>query len=99
MTSEVERPFQESAWKKITDKSTKKIINDQLDIKLEQFTEEELDTVLKKIKSRKAAGLNEIHPEVWKTRIFDDILLQLCNTVYKKKHNKEMVKRLHSCLL
>ena len=38
------------------------MINYQLDIKLEQFTEEELDTVLKKIKSRKAEGIDKIHP-------------------------------------
>ena len=36
-------------------------------------------------KSRKAAGLNKIPPEVWKTRKFDDILLQSCNAVYKNK--------------
>ena len=53
----------------------KKVINNQLDIKLGQFMEKELDAVPKKIKSGKAAGLNEIPPEVWKTRKFDDILL------------------------
>ena len=41
-------------------------MNCQLDIKLEQFTEEEIDVVLKKIKSRKAVGLNEIPPEARK---------------------------------
>ena len=35
----------------------------------------ELYAALKKIKNRKAAGLNEISPEVWKTRKCDDILL------------------------
>ena len=44
-----------------------KIIN-KLDIKLGQFTQEELNVVLTKIKNRKAASLNEILPEVWKTR-------------------------------
>ena len=29
----------------------------------------------KKIKTRKLAGLNEIPPEIWKTREFDNILL------------------------
>ena len=53
-----------------------------LDIKLGPFTQEELDTVLKKIKDRKAAGLDEIPPEVWKIRQFDDILLRHCNAVY-----------------
>ena len=33
------------------------------------------DSVLRKIKNRKAAGLDEIPSEVWKTRQFDDILL------------------------
>ena len=37
--------------------------------------EEGLDAVLIKMKSQKAAGLNEIHPEVWKTRKFDNIVL------------------------
>ena len=56
---------------------TTKIINNQLYIKLRQFTQEELNLVLRKIKNRKAAGLNEILPEVWKTRDFDNILLRL----------------------
>ena len=48
--------------------------------------EEEFDAVLKKItnKNRKAAGLDEISAEVWKTRKFEDILLQLCNAVGKQ---------------
>ena len=52
-----------------------KIISNQLNIKLEQFIQEELDLVLKKIRNRKAADLDEIPPEVWKTKKFDDILL------------------------
>ena len=35
-------------------------------------------------KSKKAAGIDEMPPEVWKTRKFDNILLWLCNTVYKQ---------------
>ena len=61
-----------------------RIIIKQLDIKLGLFTNEELDSVLKKIKNRKAAGLDEIPPEVWKTRQFDDILLRHCNAVYNQ---------------
>ena len=68
---------------KVTDKPITKINNTQLDIRLEKFTEEELN-VLKKIKTRKSAGLQEILPEVWKTREFDNILLRLCNIVYKQ---------------
>ena len=60
------------------------IISKQLDIKLGPFTQEELDSVLRKIKNRKAAGLDEIPPEVWKTRQFDDILLRHCNAVYNQ---------------
>ena len=61
-----------------------RIISKQLDIKLGPFTKEELDSVLRKIKNRKAAGLDEIPPEVWKTRQFDDILLRHCNAVYNQ---------------
>ena len=61
-----------------------RIINKQLDIKLRPFTQEELDSVLRKIKNKKAAGLDEIPPEVWKTRQFDNILLRHCNTVYNQ---------------
>ena len=69
---------------KVTDKPITKIINNQLDNKLGQFTHEELDVVLIKIKKRKAAGLDEIPPEVWKTRKFDDILFRYCNAVYNQ---------------
>ena len=31
-----------------------------------------------------AAGLDEIPPEEWKTRKFDDILLQHCNAIYNQ---------------
>ena len=36
------------------------------------------------IKNRKVAVLDEISPEVWKTRQFDDILLRHCNAVYNQ---------------
>ena len=45
---------------KVTDEPIAKIISNQLDIKLGQFTQEELDLVLRKIKNREAAGLDEI---------------------------------------
>ena len=64
---------------KITHEPITRIISKQLDIKLGPSTQEELDSVLRKIKNRKAAGLDEIPPEVWKTRQFDDILLRHCN--------------------
>ena len=69
---------------KITHEPITRIISKQLDIKLGPFTQEELDSVLRKIKNRKATGLDEIPPEVWKTRQVDDILLRHCNAVYNK---------------
>ena len=49
---------------KVTNEPITRIISKQLDIKLSPFTKEELDSVLRKIKNRKAAGLDEIPPEV-----------------------------------
>ena len=49
------------------DEPITKIISNQLDIKLEQFTQE-LDIALRKIKSRKAAGLDKIPTEIWKKK-------------------------------
>ena len=69
---------------KVTYKPITRIISKQLDIKLDPFTKEELGTVLRNIRNRKAAGLDEIPPEVWKTRQFDDILLRHCNAVYNQ---------------
>ena len=69
---------------KITHEPITRIISKKLDIKLGPFTQEELDSVLRKIKNRKAAGLDGIPPEVWKTRQFDDILLRHCNAVYNQ---------------
>ena len=67
---------------KVTQVSITRIISKQLDIKQGPFNQEELDLVLRKIKNGKAAGLDEIPPEVWKTRQFDDILPRHCNAVY-----------------
>ena len=62
---------------KVTNEPITRIISKQFDIKLGPFTKEELDSVLRKTKNRKAA-------EVWKTRQFDDILLRQCNAVYNQ---------------
>ena len=77
---------------KVTNESITRIISKQLDIKLGPFTKEELDSVLRKIKNRKAAGLDEIPPEVWKTRQFDDILLRQCNAVYSQNRIERWMK-------
>ena len=94
----METTFHESAGKspKVTDKPITKIISNQLYIKLGQFTQEELDLVLRKIKNRKAAGLDEKPSEVWKARKFDDILLRYCNTVYYQNIINRSTK---SCIL
>ena len=68
---------------KVTHEPITRIISKQLDIKLGPFTQE-LNLVLRKIKNRKVAGQDEIPPEVWKTRQFDDILLRHCNAVYNQ---------------
>ena len=62
----------------------------------EPITKEELDSVLRRIKNRKAAGLDEIPPEVWKTRQFDDILLRQCNAVYSQNRIERWTK---GCIL
>ena len=82
----METAFQESTRKppKVTHEPITRIISKQLDIKLGPFTLEELDSVLRQIKNRKVTGLDEITPEVWKTRQFDDILLRHCNVVYNQ---------------
>ena len=80
----------------ITDEPITRIISKQLDVKLGPFTKEELDSVLKRIKNRKAAGLDEIPPEVWKTRQVDDILLRQCNAVYSQNRIERWTK---GCIL
>ena len=81
---------------KVTHETITRIISKQLDIKLGPFTPEELDSVLRKIKNRKAAGLDEIPPEIWKTRKFDDIQLRHCNAVY----NENLIDRwMNGCIL
>ena len=63
-TSEVKKIFQVSFRKPSWShwQTYSEIINSQLDIKQGQFTEEELDTILKDIKKTKPANLDEISP-------------------------------------
>ena len=65
---------------KVTHEPIKKIICNQLDIKLGQ----NLTQYSKKIKNKKATRLDEIPPEVWKTSEFNDILLWHCNAIYNQ---------------
>ena len=67
---------------KVTHELISKIISKQLNIKIGQFMQEELNSTLRKIKNRKAAGHDEIPPEVWKPREFDNILPRHCNAIY-----------------
>ena len=69
---------------KFTYEPITKIFSIQVDIKLRLFTLEELDSVPRKIKNRKAIGLDEIPTNLWKTREFNDILVQHCNVVYNR---------------
>ena len=69
---------------KVMQEPITRIISKQLDIKLGPFTKEELDWVLRKLKDRKAAGLDEIPPKYGRPGQFDDILLQQCNAVYNQ---------------
>ena len=67
----------------IKDQPIQQIIDNELPIKKGPFSEEELEAVLKKLKNKKAPGLDEIPPEVWKTS-FNDILLKSCNSLYNQ---------------
>ena len=81
---------------KVKHEKITRIISKQLDTKLGPFILEELDSVLRKIKNRKAAGFDEIPPKVWKTRQFDDILLRHCKAVYNQN---PIDRRMKGCIL
>ena len=81
---------------KVTHELITRIISKQLDFKLGPFTLEELDSVLRKIKNRRAAGLDEIPPGICKTRQFDDILLRHSNAVYNQN---PIDRRMKGCIL
>ena len=83
MNSNVERPFQETPLK-LQINLPQNFINKHLDIKLGQFTQEALNMILRKIKNRKTACLNEIPPEVWKTRKFHDLQFWYCNIIFNQ---------------
>ena len=69
----------------VSDTPVERIVNYELNIKTENFNHEELKKALIKLKRRKAAGLDEIPSEVWKTGEFNDILLNFCNAVYNQQ--------------
>ena len=73
----------------IIDKLTEKVINSQLDIKFGQFTEKELDAILKKILMKKSCRLWWNASRSLEARKFDDILHWLSSV----KHHREMNKK------
>ena len=65
-------------------KNINPVREEELPIETGQFTMKELEIVLKGIRLKKAAGLDEIPPEVWKTGLFNTYLLEFCNDVYNQ---------------
>ena len=53
------REFTRTPPPKVTHSPITRIISKQLDIKLGQFMQEELDSVQRKVKNKKAVGLDE----------------------------------------
>ena len=68
-------------WPIVSDSNIEKCIEHELEIKTGPFNEPKLDLVLKKLKNKKAAGLDEIPPEAWETWKSND-LLYYYNEVY-----------------
>ena len=64
-----------------------RIVEAELPIKKGPFTDNELEEALRKLNNNKTAGLDEVSPEVWKTRCFNDIIAS--------KSYTGMVGRLH----
>ena len=71
----------------VSDSPVETINDHEFLIKLGNFTLDELSPVLKKLKNGKAAGLDDVPPEAWKSEKFNDILLDL-----------QMDGRLHSAI-
>ena len=72
------------------------IIDKELNIKKGNFTGDELDKVLDKTKNNKGCGLDKVPPEVWKTKKFNSLLLELCNAVY---NGESIEKWTEGCIL
>ena len=65
----------------IDDAPVRKVF-DILPIETNDFTMDELQRSIKQLKNNKAAGLDEIPAEVWKTGCLDQQLLDICNNTY-----------------
>ena len=59
-------------------------IHNELNIKKGLFTIQELNNATKIINNGKACGLDEIPAEVWKLTEFQNIFINLCNSVYSQ---------------
>ena len=68
---------------KVTDEPLTEIIYNQQDIKLEPLTQD-ANVLQTKFMNRKSVCHDEISPEVWKTRKFDDQQLRCFNAVYNQ---------------
>ena len=79
----------------VSDSSIEKVIEHRTEIKAGPFNELELDVVLKKLENKKAAGLDGISPEIWKTGKFNDLLLYYCNKVYNRNANQSWTEGLY----
>ena len=66
----------------VSNSTTEKVIEQELEIKTGPFNGFELDLVLKKLINKNAAELDGITPKIWKTGKFNDLLLYYCNEVY-----------------
>ena len=66
----------------ITKVLTRRIIDQELDIKIGPFTTDELVKTREKVKRGKACPDDGVPPELWATGYFDNELLQMRNMVY-----------------
>ena len=65
---------------KVTNIPITKSINCRLDIKVEQFTHNELNEILRRIKNRKDTTSTRMSSEELKTREFDDLHFRFSNS-------------------
>ena len=70
----------------IIDKPIIKVIDEELPIKIGNFTMSELQKALQSLPNRKACGLDDIPGEVWKTDAMREELLNICNRVYRQQN-------------
>ena len=54
-------------------------VSETLDISTSEFTQDELNTVIKQLKCNKAFGPDNIPPIIWKDKLFHSLLLKICN--------------------